>query len=256
MAAAMRLAARHGDDRRRDVDLRDRCLRPVRAACCRVGCFPQRLAIAIVAVSNWVTGQSDRAIREAPLPQFLERKLRETYPHLSGKDCDLVERGQRQFVLACHRSRGRFVAMPSRMVDTTWHDFIVSPRAFQDWCDLTLGRFRHHTPAEALGAKASGNDGLRRAWTWACRDEAIDPRRPSRLPLLFALDAKLGITKGFSYLPDCHDIDRLTRQGGDNVGTYRGTDFSSGSYSGDAGGLRGAGGSDGGDGGGCSGVGD
>ncbi len=214
---------------------------------------------AIVAASNWVIWQSDRAIREAPLPQYLKRKLRETYPHLSGKDCDLVERGLRQFFLACHRSHSRFVAMPSRVVDTMWHDFIVHTRAYQDWCDPTLGRFLHHTPAEVLGAKASGNDGLRRAWTWACRDEAIDPRRPSRLPLLFALDAKLGIANGFSYLPDCHDIDRLNLQGGDSNGTYCGTDF----YSGDAGGLGGAdgsgGGSDGdggGDGGGCGGGGD
>ena len=218
------------------------------------------MAVGVVAASMWVNWQSDRAIREAPLPQFLKRKLRETHPQLSGKDCDLVERGLRQFFLACHRSNGRFVAMPSRVVDTMWHEFILHTRAYQDWCDLTLGRFLHHTPAEALGDKASGNDGLRRAWTWACRDEAIDPRRPSRLPLLFALDAKLGIANGFSYLPDCRDIDRLNRQGGDSAGTYCGTDFSSGSYSGDGAGLGGAdasdGGGDGGDGGGGCGGGD
>ena len=222
------------------------------------------LVTVIIATTLWSNWQRDLAIREAPLPQFLKRKLRETYPQLIGKDCDLVERGLRQFFLACKRSDRRFVAMPSRAVDVMWHEFILHTRAYQDWCDLTLGRFLHHTPAETLGAKASGNDGLRRAWTWACRDEAIDPRRPSRLPLLFALDAKLGIPNGFSYVPDCGDIDHQNRQGGGNGGVYCGTSFSDGSYSGDADGLGGAdsspgdGGSDagGGDGGGgCGGGG-
>lgn len=225
------------------------------------GLFGVMLA-GVLVTTIWTNWQRDRAIREAPLPQFLKRKLRETYPQLSGKDCDLVERGLRQFFLACQRSNRRFVAMPSRAVDAMWHEFILHTRAYQDWCDLTLGRFLHHTPAEVLGAQASANDGLRRAWAWACRDEAIDPRKPSRLPLLFALDAKLAIANGFSYLPDCRDIDRLNRPGEGSGGVYCGSAFSDDSYSGDAGGLGGAdssggdagGGGDGG--GGCGGGGD
>jgi hypothetical protein len=215
----------------------------------------------------WARWQRDRAVREAPLPQFLKRKLRETYPQLSGKDCDLVERGLRQFFLATLRSGKQFVAMPSRVVDAMWHEFILHTRAYRDWCELTLGWFLHHTPAEALGAQAKGNDGLRRAWYWACRDEAIQPRRPTRLPLLFALDAKLDIANGFHYQPDCHDIRRKSQQGGDSGGgSYCGTDFSSDSFSGDAGSMGGsessggssdaAGGDGGSDGGGCGGGGD
>ena len=56
-------------------------------------------------------------------------------------------------------------------------------------------------PAERLGSDGAANDGLRRAWFFACREEAIDPRRPTRLPLLFALDAKLGIPGGLVYSP-------------------------------------------------------
>lgn len=166
--------------------------------------------------------------------------------------------------------------MPSRAVDAMWHEFILHTRAYRDWCELTLGWFLHHTPAEVLGAQAGGNDGLRRAWYWACRDEAIQPRRPTRLPLLFALDAKLGIANGFHYVPDCRDIRRKSDRGGDGSSSYCGTDFSAGSYSGDAGGFGGSesasdgsggwggdsadgghgeGGSSGGDGGGSSGCG-
>jgi len=234
--------------------------------------LPWMLAALLAAalLRAWARWQRERLLREMPIPAFLKRKLREAHPALSGKDSDLVERGLRQFFFACLRSRGAFVAMPSRVVDTLWHEFIVHTRAYEEWCELTLGRFLHHTPAAALGPKAQGNDGLRRAWYWACRDEAIDPRRPTRLPLLFALDAKLGIDDGFHYVPDCRDIERKSRDGGGGDGgggTYCGSDFSSNDFSGDAGGMGGSdaaegGGDGGGDasggdgGGGCGGGGD
>lgn len=212
--------------------------------------------MAVVAV--WAGRERERLVREAPLPQFLKRKLRDAYPHLSAKDTELVERGLRQFFLACVRSKGKFVAMPSRVVDSMWHEFILHTRAYREWCDLVLGRFMDHVPAEVLGSRASSNDGLRRAWYWACRDEAIQPRSPSRLPLLFALDAKLVIANGFHYLPNCS---QPARDGtvGSAGGAYCGESFSDGSYSGDADGFGGAegggssdsGGGGDGDGGGC-----
>jgi len=221
--------------------------------------------VAVLLVGGWARWQRDRIIREAPLPQFLKRKLRETYPQLSGKDVDLVERGLRQFFMACNRGNGQFVAMPSRVVDAMWHEFILHTKAYRDWCLLALGHFLHHTPAEALGGQARRNDGLRRAWFWCCKDEAINPRVPTRLPLLFALDGKLEIANGFHYVPDCHDIARKNEQGGDASGTYCGTSFSDGSASGDSAdfggaessGADGGGGDGGGDGGGgCGGGGD
>ena len=84
------------------------------------------------------------------MPQYLKRKLRQAYPHLTHKDADLVERGLRQFFLACRRSPRRFIAMPSRAVDSMWHEFILHTQAYRDWCQFALGRFLHHTPAEAL----------------------------------------------------------------------------------------------------------
>ncbi|TAG33477.1 MAG: hypothetical protein EAZ34_07480 [Polaromonas sp.] len=181
----------------------------------------------------WATYERQRLVREAPLPHFLKRKLRQAYPHLSQRDAELVERGLRQFFLACLRSRGKFVAMPSRVVDSMWHEFILHTAAYRNWCTLVLGRFMDHMPAEAMRKPASHarvNDGLRRAWYWACRDESIRPREPSRLPLLFALDAKLGITNGFHYQPDC----RRLAGDGSSSGAHCGESFSDGSYSGDA----------------------
>lgn len=193
--------------------------------------------VCIVAVAGWARSVRERLIREAPLPRFLQRKLRETYPHFTPKDCALVERGLRQFFVACLRSRKRFVAMPSRAVDVMWHEFILHTQAYRDWCRGALGFFLHHTPAEALGRRARNNDGLRRAWFWACKDEAIDPRAPTRLPLLFALDAKLGIASGFHYVPDCSGVERKASDGG---AVHCGTSFSDGSYGGDSNDFGGA----------------
>jgi len=122
------------------------------------------------------------------------------------------------------------------------------------WCERTLGRFLHHLPAERLGSDAAANDGLRRAWFFACKEEAINPRKPTRLPLLFALDAKLGIAGGVVYSPR----PRPPGAGGNSNGgaeiTY-GDDFADASFSGDADAMGGAdaGGDGGGDGGGCGG---
>lgn len=222
--------------------------------------------LAVMVLTMWLRAVRERFVHEAQLPQFLKRKLRDAYPHLNQKDAELVERGLRQFFIACMRSRKKFVAMPSRAVDVLWHEFILHTKAYQNWCRSGLGFFLHHTPAEALGLRSKHNDGLRRAWYWACKDEAIDPRAPTRLPLLFALDAKLKIANGFFYVPDCTDIARKNAAGGSGGTPYCGTGFADGSYSGSAsdfGGIDGAdagsgdaggdGGGDGCGGGGCGG---
>ena len=212
--------------------------------------------VTVAAAKAWAGWRRERFIREAPLPAFLPRKLREHYPHLTLRDAELVARGLRQFFIACNRVPGQYVAMPSKVVDVMWHEFIVHTRAYQAWCQHALGRFLHHTPAEAPGASARRNDGLRRAWYWACREESINPRRATRLPLLFALDTKLDIPGGYRWAPDCRDV------AAGNQGVYCGGDLSGDSLAGDGegfggcdsgGGHAGGDGDGGGDGGGCGG---
>lgn len=189
-----------------------------------LGLFAVMLLFA--AVNQWVGSVRRRFIREAQLPAHLVGKICAEHSHLTAREADLVLRGLRQFFLAYQRSGHQFVAMPSRVVDTAWHAFILHTAAYQQWCQLAFGRLLHHTPAEVLGKDPKRNSGLRRAWFWACREESIDPHRPTRLPLLFALDAKFSIKDGYRYVPDCRDI-----QGKSNGDSYCGTDFSGGSSS-------------------------
>jgi hypothetical protein len=200
----------------------------------------------------------ERFIRHVSLPVFLKTKLRASHTYFTAKETDLIEHGLKQFFLANLRSKGKFVAMPSKIADEMWHEFILHTKAYEAWCKQAYGKLLHHTPAIALTQNTERNDGLRRAWYWACKDENIDPRAPSRLPLLFALDAKLGIAGGFHYVPDCSDIAKKSDDGGSGGVTYCGTSFGDGSSSGDSDGFGGSdsGGDGGGDGGGCGGGGD
>ena len=221
------------------------------------------LLVWLIPLDQWVLSMRRQFIRDAHFPPFLKKKVMDAHPGLTERDVELVFRGLRQFFMAHLRSQRKFVAMPSKVVDTAWHEFILHTKAYQQWCESAFGRMLHHTPAEVLGRDPKRNDGLRRSWFWSCKEESIDPRKPTRLPLLFALDGKFKIAGGFSYVPDCKAIDQ---QSGSTA--YCGSDFSAGSdsggASGDAEGLGGSdassgdggGGSDGGCGGGCGGGGD
>ncbi|HZF86127.1 MAG TPA: hypothetical protein VE084_21635 [Burkholderiaceae bacterium] len=187
------------------------------------------------ALRAWEDSLRRQFIREASLPAFLVGKLRQAFPQLTVRDAELVLRGLRQFFMAHLRSGRKFVAMPSKVVDEAWHAYILHTQGYQRWCQGAFGAMLHHTPAEVLGRDARRNDGLRRSWYWACKEESIDPRKPTRLPLLFALDAKFAVAGGFHYTPDCSAIDRAS--GSD---AYCGTSFAEGGGSaGDSGGYPG-----------------
>jgi hypothetical protein len=174
------------------------------------------------------------------------------YPHLNEYQVEEVIEQLRGYLGLCRRSR-TLLAMPSQAVDVAWHALILSARHYQQFCQRAFGRFLHHTPASAMPNPTASNAALRRCWHLACRRAGIDPRRPTALPPLFALDAQLAIPDGFHYAPDC----RKARAADGSTVVYCGSDLGSGGCSGGGGsgcsGGDGAGGGDGG--GGCGGGG-
>jgi hypothetical protein len=221
------------------------------------------IALAILAIvwSRYRRLQRERYIRDYPLPRGLYDKLRKRRPELELRDCILVARGLRQYFLAYLRSGNQFVSMPSQVVDDLWHEFILYTKAYDAFCKEAFGRFLHHTPAVVLSADKQNNAGLRRVWWHACKEENIDPKNPLRLPLLFAIDGKLGIIDGFRYTANCRALRAPAT--GDGGSVHCGGDFSDSSIDGSTDGLSdssgesgGDGGSDGGCGGGCGGGGD
>lgn len=182
-------------------------------------------------------------IRTYQFPKGIFAKLQARRPGLTLKECQLTARGLRQFFLAHLKSGRRFVAMPSQVADDLWQELTLHTRHYEEFCNNAFGRFLHYTPAVALGGDKQENTGLRRTWRYTCIDENIDPRNPLRLPLLFALDAKLNIPNGFRYAPKrnssrqggCHGVSSGDDGGG--ISIYYGEDFSSTSYDGCTDGL-------------------
>lgn len=175
-------------------------------------------------------------IRTYKFPQGVFAKLQAKRPELSLKDCQLTARALRQFFLAYLKSGCEFVAMPSQVADDLWHELTLYTQHYEAFCNKAFSRFMHHTPAVALGSDRQDNASLRRTWQYTCIDENIDPLRYTRLPLLFALDAKLNINNGFRYMPNCGSLrknnDHVGSSGGDGSGVsiYYGEDFFSTSY--------------------------
>jgi hypothetical protein len=224
------------------------------------------LFVLIVGFVLWqvrLRSQREAHIRSFTLPKGLYDKLQKKHPALALKDCQLVAQGLRQFFLTYLKSGHQQVSMPSQVADDLWHEFILYTKNYQMFCDKAFGRFLHHTPAAVMSSAKQSNTGLRRCWWFACKEENINPRAPTRLPLLFALDTKLNIANGFRYAADCS----LTRAQGAAAAAgagviYCGGDFSSSSLDGgtdgfgDSGGGSDSGGDSGsGCGGGCGGGG-
>jgi len=200
-----------------------------------------------------VRSRHEHAIRAQVFEGRLFDKLIAKYPQLTLKDCHLVARGLRQFFLAYLKSGRGSVGMPSQVVDDLWHEFILDTRAYSRFCEQAFGGYFHHIPAGGLARSSSANAGLRNTWRWVCLEENINPKKPTRMPLLFALDDKLKISGGQHFT-----LPAAKARGGARAGTFgdRRSDSSSSSSTGcsgsdvssslacSGGGLFGDGGSD------------
>lgn len=157
-------------------------------------------------------------IREYKFPITIRNKVAQVYPHLSHSELDQVIRGLRDYFHISTLSRRKIVAMPSQVVDVAWHEFILFTRDYARFCTKALGRFLHHTPAEAMKSKDSAQAGLKRTWRIACHREHINPFSPKRLPVIFALDSRLKIPDGFHYELDCMKLPfaKSTSSGGES----------------------------------------
>lgn len=136
-------------------------------------------------------------------PEKINQELIKTYPHLTINQQKEVIKGLRDYFHVCLTLGRKPVAMPSKVVDSAWHEFILFTKAYKNFCNQALGRFLHHTPAEAMSSQTKAQQGIKNCWQVACKIKNIDPKNPKKLPLLFAIDKKLKIKGGFEYTLNC-----------------------------------------------------
>lgn len=145
----------------------------------------------------------ERAISHYRFPNTINDKVKEKYPHLTDNQVNQVIYGLREYFHVCNQAGKKMVSMPSQAVDVAWHEFILFTREYKSFCQKSLGRFLHHTPAEAMKSPDQAQVGIKRAWKYSCRRENIPPKNATKLPLLFLMDAMLEIPDGFKYSLDC-----------------------------------------------------
>lgn len=147
--------------------------------------------------------RQERLIDSFRFPATVSNRLLEKYPHLTQPQATEVIDGLREYFQICRIAGKKMVSMPSQAVDVAWHEFILFTRNYELFCDKALGRFLHHTPAEAMESPTLAQTGIKTAWKLSCARENIPARNPDRLPLLFAMDDRLKIPDGFRYSLDC-----------------------------------------------------
>ncbi len=145
----------------------------------------------------------ERLIDSYSFPETISKKVIEKYPHLDENQLALVLRGLREYFQLCNIAGKRMVSMPSQVVDIAWHEFILFTKQYETFCNKALGRFLHHTPAEAMKSPTVAQAGIKTAWKISCFREKIQPKSAAKLPLLFVIDDILKIPDGFKYSLNC-----------------------------------------------------
>ena len=129
------------------------------------------IALVVLIVAWVIRGQhrndklrAERAdfIRTYSFPAGLRFRLDQAYPNLTGEQIALMLAGLRayfQLVAAHPRTK---LGMPSKAVDSAWHEFILLTQNYADFCNKAFGKFLHHTPHN--GSVSAERDGLARTY--------------------------------------------------------------------------------------------
>jgi hypothetical protein len=143
-----------------------------------------------------------RFIETYVFPAALKQKLYAAFPILSTAQIEQILEGLRQWFELLHSHRGQKFGMPSKAVDTAWHEFILLTRQYQSFCDGAFGEYLHHAP-NVGGGERSGED-LALARTYVLAPVTAIVAGGAALGAasatgLFDMDRALGIEGGYVY---------------------------------------------------------
>jgi hypothetical protein len=138
-------------------------------------------------------------IKRYVFPVEIKEKLMAHYPQLVDQQIDKVMEGLRVYFYLSRKYKLN-MAMPSLVIDTAWHEFLLFSPDYMAFSKSAFGRYFHHVPTVArLKSPMDANTGLVNVWLASCEEENIDFRDPVFLPILFSLDAEYDIINGFIY---------------------------------------------------------
>ena len=130
-----------------------------------------------------VISKREKLIDTFRFPSTITGKVIDKYPHLTERQAAQVIDGLREYFHLCNIAGNRMVSMPSQVVDLAWHEFILFTRKYDHFCNKAIGRFLHHTPAEAMKSPTVAQKGIKTAWKISCFRENILPKTAHTVPL-------------------------------------------------------------------------
>jgi hypothetical protein len=162
------------------------------------------MAVSVVALEGRQWRKQKIALKNWQFDPAYASEVLLKYPHLSESDVIEAFEQLRLYFQICWRYEKRLVAIPSRLVDTCWHLFILDTRNYAQFCELAFGRFLHHEPPSTVELQKMPADARNqrqmlanaRAYQGAVRHGAHDSLI---VPALFSIDERLCIDDGFCY---------------------------------------------------------
>ena len=162
------------------------------------------IAVGVLVLSFWNSRFRGRRkfVRNYTFPAGLPAAIADERPELREEQIEEVISGLRRFFQLRLLAARVPVVLPSRAVEVAWRSFAaLDEEGYRDFCKGAFGKVIR--PMEAVPMNRKPQGGLKRLWWLDCLQEGRDDGRPSKLPPLFALDRKLGLSDGFRYSMDC-----------------------------------------------------
>ncbi len=133
----------------------------------------------------------------------IERFKEKSYHFTDEQVRDIFE-GLKDYFYICNKANNRMVAMPSKVVDDAWHEFLLFTQEYEAFSKKAFGRLFHHIPSVSIADSSKMDEALKTAWMLSCEKEDILYNVPDKLPRLFLLDKLLEIKGGNIYVINCH----------------------------------------------------
>ena len=159
----------------------------------------------------------EKFIKEYPFPEGLDKKILLVYPHLSKEDLMSVKQELKNFFEIKNSCQSEFIAMPSRVVDIAWHEFILYTKDYHEFCHRAFGHYLHHNPFSKDMDPEKIKRSLQRTWVYSCKAENICPESPFCLPVLFSIDSTLNIPDGNEFSIENLDESKSNNSSKSNV---------------------------------------
>jgi len=138
-------------------------------------------------------------IKNYNFPSKIKDSILKEYPHLNDNNLNTIIDGLRTYFIIAVNANNSTIAMPSKVVDLAWHEFLLHTKDYLEFSKKAFGKFFHHIPSNSSSLNKSLDKSYKKAWVLSCQNEYITPDYPEKLPLLFRIDEELNIINGNIY---------------------------------------------------------